>query len=122
MEKEFVFYKEALALKELGFDEPCFRARSVKSILESSDTTKNSEWSNNYFVAQPTWSSAFDWFREKYGYWSYIKEASKGTNRFYIEKFDEKFFNSEIYNSYEESKLECLKKLIQMVKNKQFNH
>jgi hypothetical protein len=57
------------------------------------------------------------WFREKYGYWSYVKEATKGTARFYIEKFDEKFFNSEIYNSYQEAELECLKKLIKIVKN-----
>ena len=25
MEKEFVKYEQALALKELGFDEPCFK-------------------------------------------------------------------------------------------------
>lgn len=54
------------------------------------------------------------WFREKYGYWSYIKEAKKETCRFYIEKFDEKFYNSEIYNSYEEAELACLKKLIEI--------
>jgi hypothetical protein len=32
------------------------------------------------------------------------------------EKFDKKFYNSEISNSYEEAELECLKKLIEIVK------
>jgi hypothetical protein len=69
-------------------------------------------------VTAPTWQQAFRWFREKYGHWSYIKEATKGTCRFYIEKFDEKFFNSETYKTYGEAELSCLEKLIEIVEQK----
>jgi hypothetical protein len=60
---------------------------------------------------------AFKFFREKFGYYSYIKEATKGRQKFYIEKFDEKFFNSEKFDIYDEAEFECLVKLIQLVKN-----
>jgi hypothetical protein len=96
MNKEFIPYEQALALKDLGFNE---------TDLEG-------------FSLAPTWQSAFRWVRTNYGYWSYIKEATKGTCRFYIEKFDEKFFNSDIIDSYEEAELECLKKLIEIIKQK----
>jgi hypothetical protein len=32
MEKDFVPYEEALALKELGFDEPCFAVYCVRRL------------------------------------------------------------------------------------------
>ncbi len=136
MNKEFIPYTEALALKELGFDEDCFAIWSGidEQNFSVTDTirlyssgfringTQSSKFYVNDFnslrVAAPTFSQAFRWVRTNYGYWSYIKEATKGTCRFYIEKFDEKFFNSDIIDSYEEAELECLKKLIKIVKQK----
>jgi hypothetical protein len=129
MNKEFIPYEEALALKELGFDEPCFGYYHDKRL------TGVNKWDRKDFefhilskkevtattveiVIAPLYQQAFRWFREKYGYWSYIKEATKGTCRFYIEKFDEKFFNSDIIDSYEEAELACLIKLIKIVKEK----
>lgn len=121
MEVDFIPYQEALALKELGFNEPClawYDGRYIASINQ--DYCKNSEeWLNTIHCATPTFSQAFRWIREKYGYWSYVKEAAKGTCRFYIEKFDEKFFNSDIIDTYEEAELACLRKLIEIVKSKQ---
>jgi hypothetical protein len=106
MEKEFIPYTLALEMKSIGFDEPCFAFRKDPDMIFIAE----------YNQPAPTFSQAFRWFRKKYGYWSYIKEATKGTCRFYIEKFDEKFFNSDIIDSYEEAELECLKKLIEIVK------
>jgi hypothetical protein len=112
MEKEFVEYAEALELNKLGFDEPCFS-------WWGSDGVFKQDYDLNNAINAPLFQQAFRWFREKYGYWSYIKEATKGTSRFYIEKFDEKFFNSDIIDTYEEAELACLKKLISIVKEKQ---
>ena len=123
MEKHFVTYNQALALKELGYDEPC---------MGKYDTEQGDEWFLNIYSGHlnaqfsdknkaciaPLKSQVFEWFREKHGYWSYIKEATKGTCRFYIEKFDEKFFNSDIIDSYEEAESACIDKLIEIVKNK----
>ena len=33
MDKEFIPYEQALALKELGFDEPCFATYNVLSLI-----------------------------------------------------------------------------------------
>lgn len=119
LEKEFVPYAPSLRLKALGLDEPCFRARSSSLIYHCGNETKNSEWrSESRVVSQPTFQCAFDWFREEHGYCSYIREATKGKYRFCIEKFDEKFFNSDIYNTYGEAKLALLKKLLKYVESK----
>ena len=123
MEKHFVTYNQSLALKELGFDEPC---------MGKYDTKQGDEWFLNIYSGHlniqfsdkskaciaPLKSQVFEWARKEYGYWSYIKEATKGTCRFYVEKFDEKFFNSDIINSYKEAESACIDKLIEHIKNK----
>jgi hypothetical protein len=106
-------------MKHLGFDEPHFglygksEANLYKVIGDKFDVVDDI-----HFIKAPTFSQAFSWLRKNYGYWCYIKEATKGTCRFYIEKFDEKFFNSDIIDSYEEAELECLEKLIEIVESK----
>lgn len=116
MEKEFIPYEEALALKELGFDRNCFAwynsERSALSIGESWRSGLNS-------IITPTYSQAFRWFREKYNLSSqvesyYLKEwfyffKIEGTNRNYA--------GNDGYNFYEEAELACLRKLIEIVKN-----
>ena len=69
MNKEFVDYKTALALKELGFNEECFAIHSfvdgelnfmyVNSFHSNDDV-------NELSAAAPTYSQAFRWFRENY--------------------------------------------------------
>jgi hypothetical protein len=122
MEKEFAPYELALRMKQLGFDEPClgihieWENEEIETCLMFCAKQDNASMaSDNGGVLAPTFSQAFRWFRTNYGYWSYIKEATKGTCRFYIEKFDEKFFNSDIIDSYEEAELACLEKLIEIV-------
>lgn len=112
MEKEFVTYQQALKLKTLGFDEEC-----IKYQYKSENPSKESILKNltdEDYIGIPLKSQAFRWFRKEYGYWSYLKEATKGTCRFYIEKFDEKFFNSDIIDTYEEAESACLDKLIEL--------
>ena len=133
MQNEFVIYQFALRMKALGFDNvPCLAIYYGVPKLEDweyeffdfhNHFTTNSHYETQYYaqkgyengILTPTWKTAFDWFRENYGYWCYIKEATKGTSRFYIEKFDEKFFNSEIIDSYEQAQKKCLEKLIEIV-------
>jgi hypothetical protein len=129
MEKEFLPYTESLELKEIGFNEPCFKVGNPNGVIcwrfmdvvgmegVGIDNLLEVEFDNRW-VEIPTFSQAFSWLRKNYGYWCYIKEATKGTCRFYIEKFDEKFFTSDIIDSYEEAELKCLKKLIEIVKQK----
>ena len=113
MKQEFIPPQEqALALKELGFDEPCL----IKDTEQGEDFAV-------YYVHQngrPTFSQAFRWFREKYGLWNMIYPRD-GWN-YVIQGIDEtisctgeSFHNVEI-KSYEEAELACLKKLIEIVK------
>lgn len=125
--KDFVPYQEALALKELGFDEPCICGYSTSTqqleTYSSFLVTKDS-----FTVDAPTYSQAFRWFREKYRLHQYIKQYYGEKFYFHIEdmvhprRWDEytvemlRSFNES--TSQEESELSCLKKLIEIVKNK----
>jgi hypothetical protein len=112
MEAEFIPYELALALKELGFDEPCL----IK------DTEQGEEFAV-YYVHQngrPTFLQAFRWFREKYQLHSTITSVSQESWQWHITKPGEnlcKLYDDE-FNTYEEAELECLRKLIEIVKNK----
>jgi hypothetical protein len=75
MEKEFVPYEIALALKELGFDKPCVAyftkdfQTSKPYILVCEDKLKNQDVNkmSGYGVClAPLYQQAFRWFREKY--------------------------------------------------------
>lgn len=117
MEKEFIPYELAVKLKELGFDEPClayYNESNSNHDLETTDWWCLPQNDFQYALSAPTFSQAFRWFRGKYDYCSYVKEATKGTYRFYIEKFDEKSFYSARIETYEEAELACLDKLIEL--------
>ena len=76
MTKEFVKYEQALALKELGFNEPCLTYYHENQRLESEIVfIKGSKfWNlpNISEIAAPTYSQAFRWFREKHDLPSHI--------------------------------------------------
>jgi hypothetical protein len=127
MEKEFIPYEQALALKELGFDEPCFWWYDFEKELRKDRIGVNSI-NSKYFLngnscSAPLYQQCFRWFREKYGYFTSPTEYDDDTSKKYdwlITKNlgDEKMFIKLIgyKNSYEEAELECLKKLIEIVK------
>lgn len=113
MEKEFIPYEQALALKELGFVEKCL------SYPMSNTDASGRTWTS--VIVAPTFSQAFRFFREKYNLSGLIEI---GTQEFSYQVFNNKGNRqlgneSMSYNgTYEEAELECLKKLIEIVKNK----
>jgi hypothetical protein len=113
MNKEFIPYNIAIELKQLGFNEPCFGL-----LINGKFHFIFSEHQLDTIVLAPTFSQAFRWFREnhkldgfvqieplneKYGYVTYDRE--KGN---YIE--------SKRKYTLEKAELECLIKLIEIVK------
>ena len=125
MNKEFVPYEEALALKQLGFDEPCLA-------YWYNETPTNPEgqclvyykkpWDEqkiingiirDYYVA-PTFSQAFRWFREKHKLHCHIEYIPAGDVYEWWIKYDRAN-----YPTYEEAELACLRKLIEIVRKKQ---
>ena len=123
MEREFIPYEQALALKELGFYEDCLGIYYIQT------------WNNNKPVLEldlsieytcitinaPLYQQAFRWFREKYKIFSYIMtEYSYGGNisTYHINGLHQSNISKGNFKTYEEAELECLKKLIEIVKEK----
>lgn len=123
MEKEFIPYEQALALKELGFDEPCFDNYGVYGQLWQLRLNQQSNIEGACLA--PTFSQAFRWFRENYNLHSQtpstcVEESDRifYNNPIYDELDNVVFESMEQYTSYEEAELEYLKKLIEIVKEK----
>jgi hypothetical protein len=127
MEKEFIPYELALDLKELGFDEPCNtcydKLEMTASYGENVFDYKNYNTSG-YLVSRPTFSQAFRWFREKYGLFvsPNVISYEDGPYLWFFEinstvlPFGTDLGETDDYKTYEEAELECLKKLIEIVK------
>ena len=122
MNKEFVPYTEALELKQLGFDEPCFgyyEPNGDFNYIESNILknfpylAKNSEWKD--LCGAPTYSQAFRWFRKK----GYDVKVEKESAEVYFGFWWTGVAWSLIEpGTYEEAELACLCTLIKIVKNK----
>jgi hypothetical protein len=141
MNKEFIPYEQALALKELGFDEPCFGwfrttllpSNFTKYFLET-ELSLNEEFTdliNSNFTGDacsaPLYQQTFRWFREKYELLGFIEPANgyedKSLFAFYICDDEQNIVDdshsyskdsSLHFKTYEEAELECLKKLIEI--------
>ena len=122
MNKEFISYEQALALKELGFDEPCFAFYTPEKqlIIARGDILQSSV---ENAPSTPTYSQAFRWFREKYGLWfraDYYDEMKEYNFQGSIHELGKYSAVADIGNhkTHEEAELACLKKLIEIVKEK----
>ena len=137
MEKEFVPYELSLKLKELGFDSPCFgyyESQDKNLVINYSNIPLTEEQEKRkglylidnrnsvlpqWAVCAPTFSQAFEWFREKYNLHISICHSVNG--KFDCWTNDGNLLENGKYcdfNTYEEAELECLKKLIEIVENK----
>jgi len=124
MEKEFVPYTEALELKELGFDKPCFGFYSkIYGLMIVKTSGSSSLYKDAGECLSPTFSQAFRWFREKYELEGITQQAEDfAWYKWKISQYNEdgKKYVADWYEyeTYEEAELECIKKLIQFVKEK----
>lgn len=130
MNKEFIPYEQALELKELGFDEPCF---GYFHPIHNNQLLLSTMFRSYYPNNAPLYQQAFRWFRNKHGFIgipnvsNYTSEDKyvfdifqKGNDEIYFEGSDLTFKKKgkKEYDTYEEAELACLNKLIEIVKNK----
>lgn len=120
IEKEFIPYEQALQLKELGFDEPCFgyyyTLDNKKVGLEMYIDVQHQD---TYFVQAPLYQQAFRWFRENYKCEFHIECRTHTSVKYYEVFLFDGNKHSMVFGkslTYEEAELECLKKLIEIVK------
>lgn len=129
MEIEFVPYNESLELKELGFDEPCLSIYDKDGKLQRSlieypiINSKNGFYSKWSIITAPLFQQAFKWFREKHGLEGVVQRSQDFVwYKWKISQYNEdsKKYVADWYEyeAYEEAELACLRKLIEIVKNK----
>jgi hypothetical protein len=122
MKKEFIPYEQALALKELGFDEPCFRwydERWGDDLQQDKFNTNKDLFMTDLDCSAPLYQQAFRWFREKYKYNHSIvfTQHPFGTDEYqYMILLDDDEYVEINFKTYEEAELACLIKLIEIVK------
>ena len=102
------------SIRELGFNRPCFRGWDKDGKV----------WyhpDSDIVLDNPTFSQCFRYFREKHGLDKVIYPTLGSKANYYINIFQN--YNSEnslywncSYETYEEAELECLVKLIEIVK------
>jgi hypothetical protein len=125
-EKDFVPKNPALALKKLGFDEPCLMAylgKEKEPYLECDDVRHLQAKDVLNPLKAPTFSQAFRYFREKYGLYHSIgldNSLEDDVNCDYqIINHNQSISELETdFKSYEEAELACLIKLIEICKSK----
>ena len=139
MKREFLPYNEALELKAIGFDEPCamYWSPEMDGSMQmwyhqdkrfddaiGSQNSDNAEWVT---CTAPLYQQAFRWFREKHGWISNVWTICISTDgitsfEYAIDTLDDlgvsQYRENFPYKTYEEAELECLKALIEIVKNK----
>lgn len=120
IEKEFVPYEEALALKELGFDEPCFAVYFNTTQQLYFDKYIN-EFTKDVRTLAPIFSQAFRWFREKHGICGYVSPLEDGSAFYHMiyTNINVPYSNRictlpEKWETHEEAELACLKQLIEI--------
>ena len=124
MEKDFTPYEQALALKELGFNRRTlaqYNTRQGNEWILTFDLSGEGQYPNSSSACiAPTFSQAFRWFRDKKYQAEILWRGDFGDFCWKIGRFKygSHFFSEDGFNTYEEAELECLKKLIEIVKEK----
>ena len=110
MKKDFIPYEQALALKGLGFGEPCYGWFDTGYLrfgcYESEYVTGLGD------LPAPLYQQAFRWFREKHGLNHFVELDVDCEPTYYNAHVQ----CSLVYHgdNYEEAELACLKKLIEL--------
>jgi hypothetical protein len=122
MENEFINYTQALALKELGFDEPCFGYYRDYGTNKFYSGFVHLMPERFRCTTAPLYQQAFRFLREKHGLYTDIFVDDNKTFGFMVTHFtSEGRVDSPVkYNhiTYEEAEQACLDKLIEIIKNK----
>ena len=125
MEKHFVTYNQALALKELGFKKLCFgwyehSGNFYYCYQEGLVPPSPSKKLIKGCCLAPLKSQVFEWFREKHGLFSEIQPyLIIGTQwRYTITNRNNSsgLPHKEQFKTYEEAESACIDKLIEIVK------
>lgn len=131
MENEFAHYELAVKLKKLGFNEPCIMQRSVDDDLifcvnlfghpAYKTNIESQADSSREYIAVPTYSQSFKWFREKHDLNAFI--TTESDNHAFVGynaniDSDNLICKIGIFDTYIDAEDACIEKLIELVEHK----
>ena len=124
MNKEFIPYQQALTLKHLEFNEPCFGYYNEQGKYIGEEGKMNSDCNklgmHGAYCTAPTFSQAFRWFRENCDWpietWvqPHLSTNPRAYEGLYWRRGETE--SVDIFKSYEEAQIACLIKLIEIAK------
>jgi hypothetical protein len=123
---ELIPYEQALELKELGFDgrEECLAYYNTNPRYTKPSLDMVKPMDHEFCLPAPLYQQAFRWFREKHGLYADLFVDDDQTFGFCVSSFAEEGrcrLDKPIkrqFGTYEESELECIKFLIEIVERK----
>ena len=127
MRTHIVPYQVSLKLKSLGFDVPTlYGYDTLGSLYYSGDNvfhyTDYNKMESGFNVSAPLYAQVFHWFKMKYGFYADLFVDDDKTFGYLISYFtDDARICKPIFrgfNTYEESELDCVLRLIEIVKKK----
>lgn len=117
--KDFVLYEEAIALRELGFNETITFGKETALYDNGGGFVFYMNYGFMYsglsddYIQAPLYQQAFRWFREKHNLGGYPTHQS-----YDIYNGEECIIEEYPIESYEASELACLKRLIKIIKER----
>ena len=135
MEKEFCNYNQALALKELHFDEPTiyYTTQSNNSYIYNFEEHPDDFIRNigdKTLIAAPLKQQVFRWFREKYNLRGFIGfrpnvkkfdyhiyDMSLSGMEYVKQRTMEEYNKDPLVGTYEEAEDACIDKLIEIIES-----
>jgi hypothetical protein len=125
MKKQFVTYEIALALKELGFDEPCVGLFFIPNKQFTYNLPDTKPLDNEMVIKAPLWQQVEEWFRKKYSLFiNILGDGLNGTLKgLYYSITEEGWINwyesaddSKWYDTFEEAREAAILEAIKLVK------
>jgi hypothetical protein len=117
MKKEFVTYEQALALKELGFDDISWFDNQASLYDVNGEHTMYTNYGVMYsglsdgYIPAPLKQQVFRWFRDKYDAHIHPRRIMPNV---YIAEYG--LWASKSFDTYEEAENACIDKLIEIAK------
>lgn len=121
---DFVSYELSSELRDIGFDDICLAYYNCeRDFIFVQGKTKFLTCE----IPIPTFSQVFRWFRENYLIFGTINVDQTMEPKFcysitryepmqFLEHWDTVVYNSDLFYTYEEAEVECIKELIKVVK------
>ena len=123
MKEHFLTYEQSLAVKELGFDEPCFGYWKTRDWLVEEKTRTDGYTHADQECSAPLKSQFFKWVRDKHNLYYSVEHYQNDKNILLYNiviwsKDNEILHDKDEYETYEQAEDACINKIIEILKLK----